>query len=290
MTLYKSSTRKVCDSMMLRSGFIGGGANAATDELLKSFTQQTAVAAPLLLDDKQKQQQEQVGEEDQQKQRIGLLTLLQYATKTERSLMLLGIVMAAISGLCMPTWLLLLAQSLSTFNQIGQLLATVGEEAIDILLGELYKLIYSFAIVGAITLISGTLYVSLWNYVGEAQSLRIRKLFVKSALNQDMGWYDTHCAGGDPQELSSLASNSIMSIEMSLKRAIPDTFANLLASVGCLAVAIGLDPPLALFMLAMLPIIGICVAVISCYMRKYSGKAIGEFSSAGSFASEILTG
>lgn len=196
MTLHKSSTRKVQpmgDSMMLRSGFIGGGANAATDELLKSFTQQTA---PLLLDDKQKQQQEQVGEEDQQKQRIGLLKLLQYATKTERSLMLLGIVMAAISGLCMPTWLLLLAQSLSTFNQIGQLLATVGEQAIDILLGELYKLIYSFAIVGAITLISGTLYVSLWNYVGEAQSLRIRKLFVKSALNQDMGWYDTHCAGG----------------------------------------------------------------------------------------------
>ena len=290
MTLHKSSTRKVGDSMMLRSGFIGGGANAATDELLKSFTQQTAVAAPLLLDDKQRKQQEQVGEEDQQKQRIGLLTLLQYATRTERSLMLLGIVMAAISGLCMPTWLLLLAQSLSTFNQIGQLLATVGEEAIDILLGELYKLIYSFAIVGAITLISGTLYVSLWNYVGEAQSLRIRKLFVKSALNQDMGWYDTHCAGGDPQELSSLASNSIMSIEMSLKRAIPDTFANLLASVGCLAVAIGLDPPLALFMLAMLPIIGICVSVILCYMRKYSGKAIGEFSSAGSFASEILTG
>ena len=152
MSLHKSSTRKVQpmgDSMMLRSGFIGGGANAVTDELLKSFTQQTAAAAPTLLDDKQKQQQqEQVGDEDQQKQRIGLLTLLQYATKTERSLMLLGIVMAAISGLCMPTWLLLLAQSLSTFNQIGQLLATVGEQAIDILLGELYKLIYSFAIVG----------------------------------------------------------------------------------------------------------------------------------------------
>ena len=167
MTLHKSSTRKVQpmgDSMMLRSGFIGGGANAATDELLKSFTQQTAPT--LLLDDKQKQQQEQAGEEDQQKQRIGLLTLLQYATKTERSLMLLGIVMAAISGLCMPTWLLLLAQSLSTFNQIGQLLATVGEQAIDILLGELYKLIYSFAIVGK----------SLSKYIDRFISLRSQKI------------------------------------------------------------------------------------------------------------------
>ena len=132
--------------------------------------------------------------------------------------------------------------------------------------------------------------MSLWTYVGEAQSLRIRKSFVKSALNQDMGWFDTHCAGGDPQELSSLASNSILRIETSLKRSIPDTLANLLASVGSLMVAFGLDFPLALFMFLTLPVIGIVVGVLSCFMRKYSGQALGEFSSAGSFASEILTG
>eukprot|EP00985_Skeletonema_marinoi_P011151 scaffold5282_cov242-Skeletonema_marinoi.AAC.1 len=240
------------------------------------------------LDDISQPQQQFVQEKD--KNRVGLFTLLKYSTKTERYLMSLGIVMAAISGLCMPVWLLLLAQSLSTFNQIGQLFATIGDEAIDVLLGELYKLIYSFAIVGGITLISGTIYVSLWTYVGEAQSLRIRKSFVKSALNQDMGWFDTHCAGGDPQELSSLASNSILRIETSLKRSIPDTLANLLASVGSLMVAFGLDFPLALFMFLTLPVIGIVVGVLSCFMRKYSGQALGEFSSAGSFASEILTG
>ncbi len=295
MTLHKSSTRLIQpDNIMLRSGFIGGGANAATDELLKSFQAVTATqtkgeayltsseAAPL------GKQQIQVEEKD--KNRVGLFTLLKYSTTNERYLMVVGIIMAAISGLCMPVWLLLLAQSLSTFNQIGQLFATLGEEAIGVLLDELYKLIYSFAIVGGVTLFSGTIYVSLWTYVGEAQSLRIRKSFVKSALNQNMGWFDTHLSGGDPQELSSLASNSIMRIEMSLKRSIPDTLANLLASVGSLIVAIGLDPPLALFMLAALPIIGICVGVLSCFMRKYSGQALGELSSAGSFASEVLTG
>lgn len=286
---------------MLRSGFIGGGANAATDEFLKSFQataptklQEANEASNFLTTTKEEEKKATTASppplEQGDKQRVGLFTLLKYSTKTERYLMSIGIIMAAISGLCMPVWLLLLAQSLSTFNQIGQLFATIGEEAIDVLLDELFKLIYSFAIVGGITLISGTIYVSLWTYVGEAQTLRIRKKFVKSALNQDMGWFDTHCAGGDPQELSSLASNSILRIEMSLKRSIPDTLANLLASVGSLMVAFGLDFPLALYMLLTLPVIGICVGVLSCFMRKYSGKALMEFSSAGSFASEILTG
>jgi len=286
---------------MLRSGFIGGGANAATDEFLKSFQataptklQEANEASNFLTTTKEEEKKATTASppplEQGDKQRVGLFTLLKYSTKTERYLMSIGIIMAAISGLCMPVWLLLLAQSLSTFNQIGQLFATIGEEAIDVLLDELFKLIYSFAIVGCITLISGTIYVSLWTYVGEAQTLRIRKKFVKSALNQDMGWFDTHCAGGDPQELSSLASNSILRIEMSLKRSIPDTLANLLASVGSLMVAFGLDFPLALYMLLTLPVIGICVGVLSCFMRKYSGKALMEFSSAGSFASEILTG
>ena len=294
MTLHKSSTRLIQpDSIMLRSGFIGGGANAASDELLKSFQATTKKAEKAYLTTSSSTTNEAAllfDKQQKDKGRIGLFTLLKYSTKNERYLMVIGIIMAAISGLCMPVWLLLLAQSLSTFNQIGQLFATIGDEAIDVLLGELYKLIYSFAAVGGITLFSGSIYVAIWTYVGEAQSLRIRKAFVRSALNQDMAWFDTHCSGGDPQELSSLASNSIMRIEMSLKRSIPDTLANLLASVGSLMVALGLDPPLALFMLATLPIIGICVGILSCFMRKYSGQALGEFSSAGSFASEILTG
>ena len=154
MTLHKSSTRKIQpDSKLLRSGFIGGGANAATDELLKSFQQAAAAST--------KQQTalentQQVAQQPNEKNRVGLFTLLKYSTTNERYLMSIGILMAAISGLCMPTWLLLLAQSLDTFNQIGQLIATMGPDAVNVLLGELYKLIYSFAIVGAITLISGS--------------------------------------------------------------------------------------------------------------------------------------
>lgn len=77
---------------------------------------------------------------------------------------------------------------------------------------------------------------------------------------------------------------------MALGRSIADTFANLLSAAGCLAVSLALDAPLALFMLCILPVIGIVIGILSCFMRKYSGLALDQFASAGAFASEVLTG
>eukprot|EP00581_Thalassiosira_minuscula_P004453 CAMPEP_0183736960 /NCGR_PEP_ID=MMETSP0737-20130205/50694_1 /TAXON_ID=385413 /ORGANISM="Thalassiosira miniscula, Strain CCMP1093" /LENGTH=160 /DNA_ID=CAMNT_0025971119 /DNA_START=1 /DNA_END=479 /DNA_ORIENTATION=+ len=43
-------------------------------------------------------------------------------------------------------------------------------------------------------------------------------------------------------------------------------------------------------MLCALPVIGIAIGIVSCFMRKYSGKALEDFASAGAFAAEVLTG
>lgn len=105
--------------------------------------------------------------------KVRTLALLSFATTEERWWMIFGLVMACISGLTMPCWLLLLAQSLETFNSIGKLVNTVGgEEAIEILIDELYKLCWSFAVVGGVSLVSGSSYVAIWTWTGESQSLR----------------------------------------------------------------------------------------------------------------------
>lgn len=103
-----------------------------------------------------------------------------------------------------------------------------------------------------------------------------------------MAWFDTSV--GDPQELPVMAANALARIQVALGRSISDTWANALSAIGCLAVSLGLDAPLALFMLCMLPVIGIVIGIISCFMRKSSGLALKEYGSAGAFASEVLTG
>ena len=213
--------------------------------------------------------------------KIQFFSLFRYSTTNERIWLSFGTLMSAISGLSMPVWLLLLAESLETFNRIGSIIAAGG--SYTILLDELYKLIYSFAIVGAISLVCGTTYVAIWAYVGNAQALRIRKAYVRNALQQEAAWFDTHV--GDPQELPVLAANSLARIEVALGRAVPDTFSNLISAIGCLVASFGLDAPLALFILCILPVIAICVGVVGCFMRKSSGLALREFASAGEFFS-----
>jgi hypothetical protein len=57
--------------------------------------------------------------------------------------------------------------------------------------------------------------------------------------------------------------------------------------VGCLLVSLGLDAPLALFMVCVLPIIAIAVGIVSCFMRGRSARALENFSAAGAFATEV---
>lgn len=268
-TRHATSSNRRHLSSVNSAGLVGGGSTSAANEVIR-FINRSGDGR----------------NEGMEKKRVGLFAMFRYSSTTERWMMALGIIMAAIAGLSMPIWLLLLAESLETFNNIGKLLSQGA--SITILLDEMYKLIYSFAIVGAVSLVSGFAYVSIWTYVGEQQTLRIRKMFVASALKQDMTWFDATV--GDPQELPVMAANSLGRVQICLGRTIADTFSNILSAAGCLAVALGLDAPLALFMLCVVPVIGVLVGIISCFMRKNSYRALGEFQSAGAFASEVLNG
>lgn len=67
-----------------------------------------------------------------------------------------------------------------------------GEQGLmDLLEQEFIKLCIAFAGVGgAICLVTGFAYVSIWTYTGEQQALRIQKEFVRACLNQDAAWFD----------------------------------------------------------------------------------------------------
>lgn len=115
--------------------------------------------------------------------KVSFLSLLSYSTTKEKCLMAFGLVMAAISGCAVPTWLILLANGLDKFSNLGFLI-NAGANLMDVVQEELNKLVIAFAILGAISLIAGSLYVSIWTYTGEKQALRIKEKFVKSAFHQ----------------------------------------------------------------------------------------------------------
>jgi len=219
------------------------------------------------------------------KPKVSFLALLSYSTTQEKWLMAFGLVMAAISGLAVPTWLILLANGLNKFSNLGFLI-NAGVNLMDVVQEELNKLVIAFAILGAVSLVAGSLYVSIWTYTGEKQALRIKEKFVKSAFHQDAEWFDENSR----DELPTKVANAMVHITSAIGRQIADLFSNMWASAGCLAVAFVLNAPLALVMLCIVPVVVVCIAIISCFIRKASKKSADSFSSAGALATEVLAG
>lgn len=138
-------------STVLSAGLAGAGASSAGSVLLDWASARAKKLASLELMNRFRQEAE-VAEGPQ---KVSLMALFSFATTRERWLMLAGLVSAGVAGLAMPVWLLLLAQSLETFNNLGIIISAGGDTSI--LMDEMNKLIISFAIVGAVSLFSGSI-------------------------------------------------------------------------------------------------------------------------------------
>ena len=227
------------------------------------------------------------GPEEETKTKVSLSKLLSFSTKNERWGLAFGVVMASFSGLGIPMWLLLLARSLDTFSSLGKLIDEIGgDELWEFLRQELNDLCIAFGVVGLISLVAGTLYVSIWTYIGEKQALRIQRAFVKSAMNQDAAWFDEN----DRQALPTKMATSLVHVHAAIGRQIVDVYSLGVSAVGCLCVAFSLNVALSLVMLCVVPIAAIVMMIINCFVRARNREGAVEFALAGSIATEVIAG
>ncbi|KAG7348908.1 multidrug ABC transporter ATPase/permease [Nitzschia inconspicua] len=144
----------------------------------------------------------------------------------------------------------------------------------------------AFMIVGGVVFAAGSLFVSIWTYTGEQQALRIQKAFVRSALNQDAAWFDTH----NREELPTTMGTNIVYMHTAIGRSIADTFGLGVSALGCLVVAFLLNTPLAFIMLAAVPVVVIIMLIFNYFIRRASKDANKELGMAGSVATEVIAG
>lgn len=221
------------------------------------------------------------------KAKVSLWRLLSFSTWNERFAMAFGVVMATFSGLAIPAWLVLLAQSLDTFSNLGSLMSRVGSEGLmEYLQQELLNLCLAFAFVGLVCLVAGSLYVSIWTYCGEKMSLRIQNQFVRASMNQDAAWFDSN----DREALPTKMGTALVHINNAIGKQVVDVYSNAVSSIGCLCVALMLNTPLALVMLCVVPLVLIILAIFNFFIRRVKKRAGGEIAKAGGIATEALSG
>ncbi|KAL3903815.1 MAG: hypothetical protein SGILL_010303, partial [Bacillariaceae sp.] len=202
--------------------------------------------------------------------------------------MVFGLICAFFAGLGIPVWLTLLADALDTFSNLGRLINSSPGNAglMDTLRDQLLQLSLAFMIVGVVVFVAGSLYVAIWTYTGEQQALRIQKAFVQSAMNQDAAWFDAN----NREELPTKMGTNIVYMSEAIGRSIADTFGLGVSALGCLVVALLLNLPLSLVMLAIIPVVVIIMLIFNYFIRKDSKAAGKELGMAGSVATEVIAG
>ncbi|KAI9187809.1 hypothetical protein H9P43_002200 [Blastocladiella emersonii ATCC 22665] len=147
-------------------------------------------------------------------QLVPFLDLFRYADGRDRAMMAVGLVGAAAYGCIQPLFSVMIgsmSQPFLDYELARQSARAAAAGSIDLdlelakskLRNDLMPAIWLFVGLGFASLVASYLMQSMWTYSGERQARRLRRLFLASALRQDMAWFDKHSPGSLTTQLTS---------------------------------------------------------------------------------------
>ncbi|XP_045813308.1 ABC transporter B family member 21-like isoform X1 [Trifolium pratense] len=126
---------------------------------------------------------------DQSNKTVPFYKLFSFADSWDYSLMIVGTTSAVGNGVSMPLMAIIIGDTLDAFganvNNTKQVVHQVS------------KVSLKFAILGACAFIAVFLQVSCWMVTGERQAARIRALYLKAVLRQDISFFDKETNSGE---------------------------------------------------------------------------------------------
>ncbi|GAB4829081.1 hypothetical protein Ancab_018743 [Ancistrocladus abbreviatus] len=126
--------------------------------------------------------------EEDTTERVPFYKLFSFADSTDMALMVLGSIGAVANGVCMPLMTLLVGDAINAFgnNQFNH--QTV--KAVS-------KVSLRFVYLAIGVAVAAFLQVACWMVTGERQAARMRNLYLKTILRQDIGFFDKEANTGE---------------------------------------------------------------------------------------------
>ncbi|POM77356.1 Multidrug resistance protein ABC Superfamily, partial [Phytophthora palmivora] len=137
------------------------------------------------------------------KRQVPLLELFSFADATDKLLMAVGTVGALGAGVLRPLMVVLWGHL-----RIGVIRCALEAEW-DSFSSSVNKVARDLTIVGVVGLVAGYLQVYCWTLTASRQSKRIRSLYVKAIITQEIGWFDVN----DNFRLSSRVAEATITIQ-----------------------------------------------------------------------------
>ncbi|KAM7270970.1 hypothetical protein ACFE04_030184 [Oxalis oulophora] len=202
-------------------------------------------------------------------QKVSFLKLFAFADKLDVILMVVGSIGAIGNGLAQPLLAII----------FGRLIHTFGSTATNDIVHQVSKVSLDFVYLAIGTGIAAFLQVSCWMVTGERQATRIRGLYLKTILRQDIAFFDTETSTG---EIIGRMSGDTILIQDAMGEKLMSTF------IGGFIVAFTRGWNLSLALLGTFPLIVAAGATMAMIMSKMSSRGQIAYAEAGNVVEQTV--
>ncbi|KAL6615352.1 hypothetical protein ACP70R_037622 [Stipagrostis hirtigluma subsp. patula] len=206
---------------------------------------------------------------------VPLRRLFAFADRTDAALMAVGAVAAVANGM---------AQPLMTFI-FGHIIDAFGSAASPHILHTVTKVIMNFVYLAIGAGLASTLQVSCWTITGERQAARIRALYLKAILRQDIAFFDMEMSTGEVVE--RMAGDTFL-IQDAIGEKVGKSIQLLSTFIGGFIIAFVRGWLLALVMLSSIPPMIVAGATVSKLMTRLSTRMQAKYGDAGNVVEQTL--
>lgn len=261
--------------------------------------------APLLSSEKgEKYSEEKTNEKKQKSAKSATFgQLFRYATALDKFLIFIGSVFAIAVGGGWPALSVIFGELTDTFvsgpggftficvngslvlNGTGNTTGNDSSSAADEFEDKMSTYAFYYLYIAAVVLVAGYLQIMCWTTACERQIHTIRKVYFRSIVRQQIGWFDKNQSG----ELTTRLADDINKIKDGLGDKFSFTFQYTAQFFSGFAIGFWKSWKMTLVMMSVTPILAVSAAIMSVFIRNYTKKEQESYAGAGSVAEEVLS-
>ncbi|XP_020415794.1 ABC transporter B family member 11 isoform X2 [Prunus persica] len=215
---------------------------------------------------------------DEKTDKVAFIKLFSFADKTDVMLMLVGTIGAMGNGSCMSIMTILVGEMSDSFG--------TNQNNTHIGLSVVSKVSLKFVYLAIWAAVAATLQVGCWMVTGERQAARIRALYLKTILRQDIAFFDMETNGGG--EVVGRMSGDTVLIQNAMGEKV-GKFVQLFSTfIAGFIIAFIKVRPLTLVMLSCVPLLVAAGASISFIVTKMASHGQSAYAKAANVLDQTI--
>ncbi|KAF2310356.1 hypothetical protein GH714_007963 [Hevea brasiliensis] len=203
--------------------------------------------------------------------------LFSFADSIDYLLMFVGVIAAAGNGVCMPLVTVAFGDAVNAFGDNSVNTKEVVHEVSKVSLKYVYLALGST--------VAGFLQVACWMVTGERQAAKIRSLYLKTILKQEIGFFDKEI---DTGEIVGRMSGDTVLIQDAMGEKVGKFLQLILTFISGFVIAFVKGWKLTIVMLSSIPLLVLSGALMAIYISKLASRGQTAYSLAATVAEQTI--